>query len=72
MPWADLPDEVLETLRGNLLRGLDRVAEHVDAGTLRVVRKGGTVPPSEFGWLFVVLLRQVEAERAGRVVVPSG
>ncbi len=52
-------DETLLVLRGNLLAGLDRVAEHIEAGTFDVVGERGKAPPRESGCLTLVLLAAV-------------
>lgn len=49
-------DETLLVLRDNLLTGLSRVAEHLEAGTFDVVGEKGKAPPSQSGSLTLVLL----------------
>jgi hypothetical protein len=56
----------LPTLRANLRRGLDVVAEHLAAGTFHTVGPKGAAPPSQSGHLTLALLAGVEAELAGR------
>lgn len=74
MGFAEVDSDTLLAVRRNLLRGLDRVAEHAAAGTLHVVPAGGYTPPAASGWLTVALLDQVNAElraRSGAAVVPA-
>jgi len=57
--------EVLLAIRENLYKGLDRAAAHVDAGTLDYISdedlKDKKCPPRTFGWLTLMLLRNVES-----------
>jgi hypothetical protein len=64
--------EVLLVVRANLLRGLDEVARHVDAGTFALARAGGAAPPSEAGWVTLVLLGRVEDELSRRSSTSAG
>lgn len=64
--------DTLRAVRRNLLRGLDRVAEHADAGTVHVIPAGGSTPPAASGWLVVILLELVDAELAARDGVAVG
>lgn len=68
MGFAEADRETLLTLRGNLLRGLDRVAAHAAAGTLYEVPPGAATPPAASGWLMTILLEQVNAELREREV----
>jgi hypothetical protein len=52
--------------RTNLLRGLDLVASHLDAGTFDVIPVGKSSPPSQAGQLTLALLAGVDAELAAR------
>lgn len=54
--------ESLATIRGNLLAGLERIAEHVDAGTFHTVGGKGKAPPAQSGHTTLALLHVVEAE----------
>ncbi len=54
--------ESLTTIRGNLLAGLERIAEHVDAGTFHTVGGKGKAPPAQSGQTTLALLHVVEAE----------
>jgi hypothetical protein len=56
----------LETIRGNLLRGLDAVAGHLAAGTFHTCGPKGSAPPSQSGLLTLALLNGVNAELAAR------
>lgn len=56
---AAASEEALLVIRNNLLDGLSRVAEHLEAGTFDVVGERGKAPPSQSGWLTLVLLGAV-------------
>lgn len=58
--------EALLTVRGNLLRGLDRVAASIAAGTFHAVGDKGKAPPSQSGHTTLALLNLVETELAQR------
>lgn len=60
--------EALMAVRENLLRGLSAVGQHVEAGTFNVSKKEGSAPPSQSGWLTIVLLLGVEDELESRVL----
>jgi hypothetical protein len=60
------PLAVLEGVRANLLRGLDIVAAHVDAGTFDTTPAGKSSPPCQSGHLTLILLRGVDAELGRR------
>ena len=64
--FSALGTKQLRDLRRNLLRGLDRVADHLDAGTFHQVGPNGEAPPSESGHLTLLLLRKVDAELESR------
>jgi len=66
MSLATTPTDVLLTIRENLLKGLDRVAEHITAGTLDVIPAGKSSPPAQSGQLTLVLLSAVDAELTTR------
>jgi hypothetical protein len=66
MSWADTPTPVLLRLRGNLLRGLDMLAEHLDAGTLDMIQPGKASTPREGGHLTLMLLDGIDTELAER------
>lgn len=55
-------------LHANLLRGLDKVVAHIDAGTLDVSPAPKVCPPRAGGQLTVALLGTVEKELAVRGV----
>lgn len=57
----------LQTIRGNLLLGLDRVAASLEDGTFRTVGPKGEAPPAESGQTTLALLEQVDQVLAGRV-----
>ena len=64
--FAAAPTRVLETIRGNLLAGLDLVDEHITAGTIdEPFGKAGT-PPRQSGQTTRILLDGVDAELARR------
>lgn len=56
----------LTTIRGNLLRGLDKVAASLDDGTFHTVGPKGEAPPAESGQTTLALLGQINAVLAGR------
>lgn len=60
------PTPVLRAVEENLLRGLDRVAESLDAGTFFLVGPGGKAAPCESGNITLGLLNAVRAELARR------
>jgi hypothetical protein len=64
--WERYTTAVLETTRARLLSGLDLVAGHVDAGTQHVIGHKGEAPPTQSGWLTLILLDGVDAELARR------
>lgn len=67
MGFANAPTAVLLTIRDNLLRGLDEVAGHVDAGTFTTIAPGKSTPPSQSGQLTRILLEELEAELSTRM-----
>jgi len=64
----DESTETLLVLQRNLLSGLKLVAQHIEAGTFEVSKKEGSAPPSQSGWLTIVLLMGVEDELESRVL----
>ncbi len=60
--------EALLGIQGNLLKGLGIVAEHLDAGTFNKSVKEGAAPPSQSGWLTLMLLMSVEDELESRIL----
>lgn len=64
--------ETLTVIRGNLLAGLERVADEVAAGTFHDVGPKGAAPPSQSGHLTLALLEGVEAELADRLAGTAG
>lgn len=68
MSFATSPTEVLLAVRLNLLRGLDRVAEHIEADTFHDVPSGKSSSPAQAGQLTLVLLSTVDAELSTRGV----
>lgn len=60
-------DEALLAIRDNLLKGLELVGKHLEAGTFKVAVKEGSAPPSEGGWLTLTLLLDVEDELESRI-----
>lgn len=59
--------ETLFAIQRNLLKGLDLVGEHIAAGTFRVSKKEGSAPPSQAGWLTLILLLGIEDELEARI-----
>jgi hypothetical protein len=66
MSWANTPTSVLCEIRSNLLRGLDQVATHLDAGTLGHIPPGRSSSPRDGGHLTLMLLGGIDAELATR------
>lgn len=66
MSFANATTAALLSVRSNLLRGLDIVAGHIDAGTFDVVAPGKASPPCQSGHLTLALLAGVDAELAIR------
>jgi hypothetical protein len=64
--WERYTTAVLETTRARLLSGLDRVAEHIDAGTQGKIGPKGEAPAIQSGHLTLILLTGVDAELARR------
>jgi hypothetical protein len=64
--FQSYPTPVLEGVRANLLRGLDLVAAHLDAGTFETIPAGRACPPCQSGHLTLILLGGVDAELARR------
>ncbi len=62
--------ETLLTVRANLLKGLDLVAAHMDAGTLDISLEEKACPPRGGGNLSLGLLRAVDAELSARGFAP--
>jgi hypothetical protein len=56
----------LETIRGNLLQGLDLIADHIAAGTFHDVGAKGKAPPSQSGQITLWLYYAVTAELVSR------
>lgn len=63
----DCDTETLLVLQGNLLKGLATVAAHFAAGTQDVSKKEGAAPPSQSGWLTLILLLGIEDELESRI-----
>jgi hypothetical protein len=70
MHFTAVSTEALWVVRRNLLKGIDRVAEHIDAGTQHDVPDGHEVSAAEFGCFILALLVEVDHELASRVVTP--
>ncbi len=60
--------EVLLQIRENLLGGLGLVGKHIEAGTFKLSVKEGSAPPSQGGWLTLILLMEVEDELESRIL----
>lgn len=58
--------ETLVSTRNSLLKGLDRVAETITAGTFHKVGSKGQAPPSQSGQLTLMLLVEINHELVGR------
>ena len=63
----DADTEVLLALRDNLVSGLQVVAGHFERGTAEISKKEGAAPPSQSGWLTLILLLGIEDELETRV-----
>lgn len=72
MSFTDASMITLLAIRANLLRGLDAVAAHLDAGTFHVVGPKGAASPAQAGQVTLVLLTGVDAELAARGVRDGG
>jgi hypothetical protein len=64
--------ETLEIIKGNLLRGLDRIAETLDNGTFHTPREKGSAPPSQGGFITLGLLQGIQEELAFRLTLDQG
>lgn len=62
MSFAAASTATLRQVRGNLLAGLDWVADHLAAGTFHDIAPGRSSPPSQSGHLTLALLGAVDAE----------
>jgi len=60
--------ETLISIRENLLNGLTVIGQHVQAGTFEVAKKPGAAPPSQAGWLNLILLVGIEDELEARIL----
>lgn len=58
--------EVLEHLRGNLLKGMELAAAHEAAGTLYVSKDVKSCPPAAGAWLTKILLEMIDETLAAR------
>ena len=56
----------LETIRDNLLRGIEQVGKAIDNGTFHRVGSKGEAPPSQSGQLTLILLTAIEEELESR------
>lgn len=65
--FAAASPDVLQTIRRNLLSGLDLVAAALDDGTFRTCGPKGAAPPAESGRLTLALLDGLDAELARRI-----
>jgi hypothetical protein len=70
MHFTEVSTDALWVVRSNLLRGLERVADHIEAGTHHDVPEGHSVSVAEFGCFILALLVEVDHELASRVVTP--
>lgn len=68
MGFENVSTEVLLVIQGNLLKGLDLVGKHVEAGTFKKAVKEGAAPPAQFGNLVLTLLLAVEDELEARIL----
>jgi hypothetical protein len=64
--FAAAPTAALETVRTNLLAGLDRIAAALADGTFTTCGPKGAAPPAQSGHLTLALLAGVDAELATR------
>jgi hypothetical protein len=63
-----VPTESLVVVRANLLKGLDKVADHVDNGTVMVAKDEKSVPPLVAGQMTYMMLGILDAELVSRGV----
>jgi len=63
----DADTDTLMAIRQNLVNGLKVVAEHFQKGTQNVSKKEGAAPPSQSGWLTLILLVGIEDELEARI-----
>lgn len=63
--FARATTETLLAIRANLLKGIDRVVEHLDSGTLHE-RGSKASTPAEAGCITLGLLRQIDKELRNR------
>jgi hypothetical protein len=64
---SEVSTESLLEIQSNLLKGLENVAGHLAAGTFEVSKKEGSAPPSQSGWLGLILLLNIEDELECRI-----
>lgn len=62
MGWDQYSTETLLKIHANLRQGLDKVAEHAEAGTLEVFPKGKASTPLVAGYTTFLLYEGVEEE----------
>lgn len=60
--FARAETETLLAIRANLLRGLDTVVKHMDAGTLHTIGEKRASSPAEAGRITLGLLGQIDKE----------
>lgn len=68
MGFEEASTEDLLTTQKNLLDGLGLVGQHIQAGTFKLAVKEGSAPPSQSGWLTLILLMGVEDELEARIL----
>lgn len=67
MGFEETSTEALLVVQGNLLQGLAVVAKYFEDGTAEISKKEGAAPPSQSGWLTLILLLEVEDELEARI-----
>lgn len=60
--FSDCSDEILLSLRQNLINGLDEVAKTIDNGTFKKPGTKGAAPPSQSGQITLALLVGIQEE----------
>jgi hypothetical protein len=70
MGFADASTATLLAVRSNLLRGLDLVAGHLEAGTFDIIPPGKASPPCQSGQITLAMLTGIDAELANRKDAP--
>jgi len=64
--FSQYTTETLLTTRKNLLQGLEKISETIEAGSFHTVGPKGAAPPSQAGQLTLALLLLVQEELGSR------